>query len=381
MPGMQAEPHAQEERGGADAENGAANSCPPSSVPPGCDWNEVARSGRPISPRCEFLDETLRDGLQNPSVVDPSIEKKIELLHIMNDLGIAVANVGLPGSNQRAFDDCLVLCKEVARHNMKIKVSAAGRTVVADLLPMVELSQRSGIPVEPYTFVGCSPIRAVAEAWDLNRIKQLSIDAIDVCVKNGLETTFVTEDTTRSRPEVLGELFKCVLDHGVSGLCLCDTVGHSTHDGVANLIRFTRNLISSLGHKARIDWHGHNDRGLSLTNAIYALEMGADRVHGTALGIGERVGNAPMELILLNLKMLGVIDQYDLSRLAEYCEKSAEAMGWTVPPSYPFVGTRADHVGVDAVYTASDHDTEPASGPDSAPDSAPDLEPNTLQQL
>ena len=338
-------------------------SAPPSSTPPDYDWNEIARSARTISPDAEFLDETLRDGLQNPSVVDPPIEKKLELLHIMNDLGIAVANIGLPGSNQRAFDDCLILCKEVARHNMRIKISAAGRTVVADLEPMVELSQRAGIPIQAYTFVGCSPIRAIAEAWDLDRIKKLSIAAVDVGVKNGLETTFVTEDTTRSRPEVLGELFKCVLDHGVAGLCLCDTVGHATHDGVANLIQFTRSLMASLGHKARIDWHGHNDRGLALTNAIYALEVGADRVHGTALGIGERVGNAPMELMLFNLKMLGLLENYDLSRLAEYCEKSADAMGWTVPPSYPFVGTDSDQVHINALYTAISPKSEPTPDP------------------
>ncbi len=305
------------------------------------DWNEVSRKGRVIPRGIEFLDETLRDGLQNPSVIDPNIESKLELVHLMDQLGIHEADIGLPGSSQRAFDDCLRICEEITRNKLKIKVACAGRTLASDIEPMVELSQRAGIPVEVYAFVGSSPIRAVAEAWDLDRIKRYSAEAIDVGVKAGLPVCFVTEDTTRAKPDVLAEIFRVAVDHGATGLCLCDTVGHATPDGVRNLIQFTRNLVAGMGCEARIDWHGHNDRGLALVNAIYALEVGADRVHGTALGIGERVGNAPMELILLNLKLLGLLEDQDLSSLLAYCEKSAEAVGWDVPINYPLVGRDA----------------------------------------
>ncbi|MCC6213514.1 MAG: 2-isopropylmalate synthase [Polyangiaceae bacterium] len=304
------------------------------------DWNEIARKGRIIPPSVQFLDETLRDGLQNPSVVDPSIDDKIRLVHLMDQLGIHEADIGLPGSSQRAFDDCLRLCREVADSRLRLRVSTAGRTVVSDITPMIELSQRAGIPIFVYAFVGSSPIRALAEDWDLDRIKRYSAAAIDVAVKAGLQVAYVTEDTTRSRPEVLAELFRLAIDHGASRLCLCDTVGHSTPDGVANLIAFTRSIIAGMGAKVEIDWHGHNDRGLGLVNAIYALEHGADRVHATALGIGERVGNAPMELILLNLKLLGLLDQ-DLTHLLEYCEVTARAVGWKVPINYPLVGADA----------------------------------------
>lgn len=305
------------------------------------DWNEVSRKGRIIPPSAEFFDETLRDGLQNPSVKDPNVESKLELIHLMDSLGIHTADVGLPGSSRRAFNDCLRICQEITKNGLKLKVATAGRTLAGDIEPMVELSQRAGIPVEVYAFVGSSPIRAVAEAWDLERIKRLSADAIDVGVKNGLPVCFVTEDTTRAKPDVLAELFRVALDHGATGLCLCDTVGHATPDGVQNLVQFTRNVVSSMGCKARIDWHGHNDRGLALGNAIHALEAGADRVHGTALGIGERVGNAPMELILLNLKLLGLLEHQDLSALLEYSEKAAAAVGWDVPINYPLVGRDA----------------------------------------
>ncbi|HEX4515672.1 MAG TPA: LeuA family protein [Polyangiaceae bacterium] len=305
------------------------------------DWNEVDRRGRLIPKGVTFFDETLRDGLQNPSVRDPSIEHKLQILHLMDDLGIDEADIGLPGSSKRAFEDVLRMCKEIVDCKMKIRVACAGRTVVSDITPMVEISQRAGIPVEVYAFIGSSPIRQFAEDWDAESIAKKSAEAIDVAVKAGLPVAYVTEDTTRSRPEVLSTLFKTAIDHGATRLCLSDTVGHATPDGVRNLIHFAKSIIVGTGVKnIGIDWHGHNDRGLALENALWALEFGADRVHGTALGIGERVGNAQMELILLNMKLLGLIDN-DLTKLMEYCKTVAEAVGWNVALNYPLVGRDA----------------------------------------
>lgn len=305
------------------------------------DWNEIGRKGRLIPAGVTFFDETLRDGLQNPSVADPSIESKLKLLHLMAKIGIHVADIGLPGSSKRAFDDVLRMCREITDHRLPLRVACAGRTVVGDITPMIEISQRAGIPVEVYAFIGSSPIRQVAEEWDLEIIRKRSAEAIDAGVKGGLEVAYVTEDTTRSRPEMLAALFKTAIDHGASRLCLCDTVGHATPDGVRNLIAFTRSIVAGTGAKVGIDWHGHNDRGLALENALWALEFGADRVHGTALGIGERVGNAQMELILLNLKLLGLLDHQDLTHLLEYCHTAAHAVGWDVPINYPLVGRDA----------------------------------------
>ncbi len=308
------------------------------------DWNELGRRGRLTPANVTFFDETLRDGLQNPSVIDPGIDQKLKLLHLMDDLGIHVADVGLPGSSKRAFDDVLRMCREVVECKMKIKVACAGRTVVGDITPMIEVSQRAGIPVEVYAFIGSSPIRQYAEQWDVALIAKRSAEAIDVAVKAGLAVCYVTEDTTRSRPEVLTTLFRAAIEHGASRLCLSDTVGHATPDGVRNLIQFTKSVIAGTGATVGLDWHGHNDRGLALVNAIWALEFGADRVHGTALGIGERVGNAQMELILLNLKLLGLLDQ-DLTKLLEYCQTAATAVKWDVPINYPLVGRDAFRTG------------------------------------
>jgi len=306
------------------------------------DWNEVNRKGRILPKNATFFDETLRDGLQNPSVVDPGIEQKLKIIHLMEDLGIHVADIGLPGSSKRAFEDVLRICKEVVDCKMKIRIACAGRTVVGDITPMIEVSQRAGIPVEVYAFIGSSPIRQYAEDWDVNLIAKRSTEAIDVAVKAGLPVAYVTEDTTRSRPEVLTTLFRAAIDHGATRLCLSDTVGHATPDGVRNLIQFTKNVVAGTGAKdIGIDWHGHNDRGLALENAIWAFEYGADRVHGTGLGIGERVGNAQMELMLLNLKLLGQLDGQDLTKLLEYCQTIAAAVNWDIPINYPLVGRDA----------------------------------------
>ncbi|MDI1480520.1 LeuA family protein [Polyangium sp. y55x31] len=307
------------------------------------DWNEIGRKGRLIPRDVTFFDETLRDGLQNPSVADPNIEQKLKLIHLMSKIGIHVADIGLPGSSKRAFDDVLRMCREITDNRLPLGVACAGRTVVSDITPMIEISQRAGIPVEVYCFIGSSPIRQLAEDWDLDTIVKRSAEAIDVAVKAGLPVAYVTEDTTRSRPDMLATLFKMAIDHGASRLCLCDTVGHATPDGVRNLISFTKAIIAGHGAdgKVRIDWHGHNDRGLALENALWALEFGADRVHGTALGIGERVGNAAMELILLNLKLLGLLEHQDLTHMLDYCNTAAEAVGWQIPINYPLVGRDA----------------------------------------
>lgn len=306
------------------------------------DWNEVNRKGRLVPQRFSLFDETLRDGLQNPSVEDPPIEEKLKILHLMEDLGIDEADVGLPGSSPRAFEDVLRIAREVVDCKMNIKLAAAGRTVVSDITPMIEISQKAGIPLEVYAFIGSSPIRQYVEQWDVALIAKRSAEAIDVAVKAGLPCAYVTEDTTRSKPDVLATLFKTAIDHGATRLCLSDTVGHSTPDGVRNLVNYTRSVIAGTGATVGIDWHGHNDRGFALENAIWALEFGADRVHGTALGIGERVGNAPMELLLMNLRLLGQLpEDRNLTKLGEYCETVARAVHWQVPLNYPLVGRDA----------------------------------------
>ncbi|MCC6877677.1 MAG: 2-isopropylmalate synthase [Sandaracinaceae bacterium] len=310
------------------------------------DWNSSRYRGRvALNPHFELHDETLRDGIQNPSVVDPEIEDKLEILHYLNDIGVDTIDVGLPGAGPRAFADVMRLVREIADHRMRIRPTCAGRTLVSDIAPMVEVAQRTGVKIEVMTFIGSSPIRRLAEEWSVELIRSRSVEAITFGVKEGLPVNYVTEDTTRSRPDMIWELFRAVIDAGASRLTLCDTVGHATPDGVRTLVQFTRHVIDASGAKVGIDWHGHNDRGLALVNSIWALEHGADRVHGTILGIGERVGNASLDQILINLSLLGELGERDLSKLAALCHKVARATHFPIPINYPVMGEDAFRTG------------------------------------
>jgi 2-isopropylmalate synthase len=305
------------------------------------DWNHLGGPGPFATHSLQLFDESLRDGLQSPSVKDPPLAKKLELLDLMDELGIRHADVGLPGAGSRQRRDVLAIARHLRSHKRKLRPAVACRTVVSDIEPAVDLQQQAGMPIEVYAFIGSSPIRQLAEGWNLDLILRNAEAAIDFCVREKLPVVFVTEDTTRSHPAALDRLFRHAVAHGAEGLCLCDTVGWATPEGVRALMGWTRGLLRGIGaEQVRIEWHGHNDRGLALANALEAVAAGADRVHATALGIGERVGNTPMDLLLLNLKLLGIVDR-DLTGLVRYVHTAAEAFGIPVPRNTPLSGEDA----------------------------------------
>lgn len=309
------------------------------------DWNAADTAFDWRTCRVELDDETLRDGLQCPSVTDPSIEDKRALLHLMVDLGIHAVDLGLPGAGPRAHADTLALAREVVSARLPLSANCAARTVLSDVEPVVEIAQATGLPIEAATFIGSSPIRQYAEDWTLDRMLRASEDAVTFVVREGLPVMFVTEDTTRAAPDTLRALYGNAIRWGARRVCLADTVGHATPDGVRALVRFVRDeIIAPSGEDVQLDWHGHRDRGLGLANCLAAIASGADRVHGTALGIGERVGNTEMDLLLINLRLLGA-HQHDLSRLPEYSRLASRACGVPIPPSYPVLGDDAFRTG------------------------------------
>jgi 2-isopropylmalate synthase len=302
------------------------------------DWNVATPPQIAPGTRVLLNDETLRDGLQNPSVFDPSIEEKIEILHLMEALGIDAVNIGLPGAGPRAFEHAEALAREIATQRMKIKPNCAARTHENDIRPIVEISQRVGIPIEAATFLGSSPIRRLVEDWTVDHLERTTEKAVKFAVENGLPCMYVTEDTVRTDPGTVKRLYSTAIRNGARAIVLCDTVGHATPNGAFNLVKFAiREVVKPSGETIRVDWHGHNDRGLSIANSLAAVAAGAHQVHGAANALGERVGNTPMELMLVNLRLMGLIHQ-DLSRLKEYCEKVATATHTSIPPNYPVVG-------------------------------------------
>jgi 2-isopropylmalate synthase len=273
------------------------------------DWN--LKGQRPVyGDRTVMLtDETLRDG-----------------------------DLGLCGAGPRFRDEVARMAKEIKDNNLGIQPQSAARTMIEDIEPIVEASQTAGIPIEACIFIGSSPIRQYVEGWDIETMIELSVNAVEYSIKNELPVLFVTEDTTRANPDALKLLYTAAIEAGAQRICLCDTVGHATPEGVYSLVSYIkREVVDKSGADVGIDWHGHRDRGLSIPNTLAAMSAGADRVHATALGVGERSGNTPMDLLLVNLQLLGLIDR-DLTKITEYVELVAEKCNAPLPFNYPVVG-------------------------------------------
>ena len=304
------------------------------------DWNTAGNGYPHRDLPVELDDETLRDGLQSPSVRDPAIETKIELLHLMDRLGIRSADLGLPGAGPRACADIVALCREIQNARLSIQPNCAVRTVKSDITPLVDISMKVGMAIEACTFIGSSPIRQYAEDWTLDTMLRLTEEAVSYAVGQGLPVMYVTEDTCRATPETIKRLYTTAIAAGARRICVCDTVGHITPRGVRNLVPYVRQIIKETGEDIKIDWHGHNDRGLGVINTITAMTSGVDRVHATALGVGERVGNCSMDQLLVNLRLMGYIDN-DLTALADYVRVASEATEVPIPVNYPVFGRDA----------------------------------------
>ncbi len=304
------------------------------------DWNVMGESLAPPTGRLMFDDETLRDGLQSPSVKTPSIEDKLRLLYLMDELGIDTANLGLPGAGAIHVDHINVLAREIRNRRLNIAANCACRTLVSDVEPLVRICDALGMPIEACTFIGSSPIRRYVEEWSLDTMLRNIESSVTYAVKHGLPVMFVTEDTTRADPETLRRLYTVAIECGAQRICLSDTVGHATPAGVKNLVEFAKKIVQATGEEVGIDFHGHNDRGLAIMNALAAASAGATRIHATALGIGERCGNCSMDQLLVNLKLLGWIEN-DLAKLKAYTALSARATDTATPVNYPVFGADA----------------------------------------
>jgi 2-isopropylmalate synthase len=305
------------------------------------DWNLIGES-KPLTTKKVLLnDETLRDGLQSPTVSDPSIEHKLELLHLMEELGIDMLDIGLPGAGPRAKADSMAIAQEIARSRLGIRPNCAARTMIQDIDPILEIADKTGITIDAATFLGSSMIRQYVENWSMDDLMRRTEEAVTYAVSHGLPVMYVTEDTTRAFPETIRRLYTTAINCGARHIALTDTVGHATPAGTQALVSFViEEIVKPSGQDILISWHGHNDRGLSVINSLAAVQAGADVIHGCALGIGERVGNTPMDQVLVNLKLLGAID-HDLLKLKEYCETASRACHVTIPPGYPVFGSDA----------------------------------------
>jgi 2-isopropylmalate synthase len=308
------------------------------------DWNRIDPASLRPSGHVLLNDETLRDGLQSPSVRDPSIQEKIAILHLMETLGINSLDLGLPGAGTRAVEHVEALAREIVDHKMKIRANCAARTHENDIRPIAEIVQRTGLKIEAATFIGSSPIRRYTENWNDDFLLQTTERAVKYAVSLGLDVMYVTEDTTRCDPAMIKRLYSAALNCGARAIVVCDTAGHATPTGTFALVQFViKEVVKPSGENIRVDWHGHCDRGLAIANSMAALIAGANCVHATALGIGERVGNTQMDQMLLNLKLMGIPPWagQDVTKLKDYCVAVSRATGVPIPANYPVVGEDA----------------------------------------
>jgi 2-isopropylmalate synthase len=305
------------------------------------DWNLLGEDPTDRVPL--LLDETLRDGLQSPSVRDPDIPAKRDLLHRLAKLGVHSVDLGMPGASAKAASAVKALMVEIRDYRLPILPNVAVRTHVADLAPVAEIQEKVGMPLEVGAFLGSSPIRMDVENWDLDFLLTNVRQAMTFCRLHQIPAMMVTEDTTRARPEVLRAIYRTALEEGAQAICLSDTCGHATPRGVRNLVRFIREDVLE-GRPIRIDWHGHNDRGLGVANAIAAFEAGADRLHGSILAIGERCGNVALDQLMVNLILMGYW-RGDLSGLPVLAALVADLCDFDIPPNYPVLGRDAFRTG------------------------------------
>jgi 2-isopropylmalate synthase len=295
-----------------------------------------------------FDDETLRDGLQSPSARNPSIEQKIELIDYMESLGIQKVDLGLPGAGPFHVNHIDAMLKHMGDRDYSLRPGCAVRTLVSDIEPLVDLQAKHEMQIQASAFLGTSPIRQFAEGWTMDKIISTAERAVTFAVDNDIPVMFVTEDTTRSKPEEIKEVYSRAIELGADRICVCDTCGHVTPNGVRKLLGFIQDeVIPDSGVKRRdieVNWHGHQDRGLGVANNLAAYEAGADVIHGTALGVGERAGNAPLDQTLVNLSLMGVIKN-DLTMLNEYTRKAHEYVEVALPHNYPVFGEDAFETG------------------------------------
>lgn len=306
------------------------------------DWN-IEDSAEKPKRKISLHDETLREGIQSVAMQkDPSVDQKLASIRLMHAVGIDSVNIGFPRASVQHFNNVVSIAQEIQREKMNLRVNCAARCLPEDISPIVEVSQKTGQRMGANAFVGSSRMRQYIEDWEMDSLLRLTNKAVSFAAEADLDVMFVTEDTTRMHPEIIRAIYTEAINSGARRVCVCDTVGHATPTGAMRLARFMRNLVDEIDSSIQIDWHGHRDRDLAVINSVAAYEGGADQVHATGLGIGERSGNTPMDLLMVNLHLLGYLGEgRDLMKIRDYVHKFAEIFDVEIDHSYPVFGSDA----------------------------------------
>lgn len=289
-----------------------------------------------------LVDTTLRDGIQAPGIEQPSLEQKLAIIDFDARIGIEVVDVCLPGIGGSCYKEGVECARYIAKNHPHMEIVVLARTTQSDVDATLRFSEEAGVPLSVVLFRGSSDLRLLAEGWDEQQIIDDMYDYTRLLVSGGQKVVCSTEDTTRTRPDFLEKIFLAGKDGGAKEFCIADTVGYTDPFSVENQSRWVREKLGSacLG----LHFHGHNDIGMAVANSLAALKGGADKIHVTWRGVGERAGNTPLEAFLGVLYTFG-IEKYDLSMLVGGSQMVSEIFNRPIPVDSPLIG--------DAVYTTS----------------------------
>ncbi len=304
------------------------------------DWNRQSGAA-PLTCSPEVLDVTLLEAPHSPAARQPPLSERLRLLHQLDELGLDLVCLGDAGEG---WAETLPLVSEVAESRLKVRSAVLCRNHATELERVAEASEQLGHAIHVLLQCGYSPLQEwKGEAWAAARAERMQ-ESVMFAVGLGLTVTLLCPDAPRAHPGWLVDTLGRALDSGAQRLALVDTTGCATPEGVARLVAFVTELCRRKGLPERIDWFGFNDRGLALANALTALESGASRVHASVLGLAERSGCVPLDLLLINLRLLGALDR-PMEALASVCQRVAEGYQVEVLSNYPVLGKDAFRTG------------------------------------
>jgi len=307
--------------------------------------------------KCYILDDTLRDGLQSVNLVSPNIDEKILLINYMINAGIDVITLSYPAMSKITEQESLIMLKHFTSVRAKVLPDFAARTLIKDIQPIVNLQEKTGIKVQAHLFIGCSALRQHIEKWNIEFIRDRIRESLYFAQQQNLQAVLVIEDGTRTDPTMLSEIVETAILYGAKGICIADTTGYADCAATKKIIEFTKHIVNN--NEIHLEWHGHNDRGLALANALTAIAEGIEVIHATSLGLGERTGNVPFEVLMANLFLYGCLD-IDMKSVYEYAKATRKFTKALIAPNHPVVGdnvfTTATGTHAAAMYKAAQTD-------------------------
>ncbi|MFC6961354.1 (R)-citramalate synthase [Halocatena marina] len=273
----------------------------------------------------QFLDTTLRDGEQAPGISLTPAEKA-EIATKLDSAGVSVIEAGsaCTGAGERET------IARVADLDLDATVTSFARGVQRD----IDLALDCG--VDGINLVVPASDRHIEQKVGTTRdsVIEKTVDLTEYANDHGLWVEVLGEDGSRSELQFLERLMKRALDAGADRVCYCDTVGHATPDR-------TMEVVSRLTALGPTSTHTHDDLGLAVTNALVSIAAGADLVHATVNGIGERAGNAALEEIAIALDHGYSVETLDTTKLYDLAQTVATGTGISLAPNKAVVGENA----------------------------------------